>query len=85
MNIYEELRKLLEDSLSIIYEKEEIKKDTHIVDDLGFNSIMIMQLFIKIEETFEINIDEDIRYEDVLKVENMLKYIQNKLEKKNDL
>lgn len=55
------------------------------MDDLGFNSIMIMQLFIKIEETFEINIDEDIRYEDVLKVENMLKYIQNKLEKKNDL
>ncbi len=43
-----------------ILQPESIKLETNLVDDLGFDSLEIVEFYLTIEEHFEINIpDED--------------------------
>ena len=55
--IFEKLRKLLSDQLEI--DEEKITMDTHIVDDLGADSLDVVELLMSLEDEYDITITDD--------------------------
>ena len=53
----EKLKELIADVLNV--EVDDITEDTTFVDDLGADSLDIFQIIMGIEETFDIEIDND--------------------------
>ena len=53
--IFEEIREYLADELEI--DKEEITRDTHIIDDLGGDSIIFLEMIEEFKEKYQINIE----------------------------
>ena len=54
---FEKLQDIIADVLNV--QKDEIKPETTFVDDLGADSLDIFQIIMGIEETFDIEIDND--------------------------
>ena len=54
---FEKLQDIIVDVLNV--QKDEIKPETTFVDDLGADSLDIFQIIMGIEETFDIEIDND--------------------------
>ena len=54
---FEKIRQIIADVLNI--DEQEIKVDSTFVDDLGADSLDIFQIIMGIEETFDIEIDND--------------------------
>lgn len=54
---FEKLKEIIADVLNV--ETEDISMDTTFVDDLGADSLDIFQIIMGIEETFDIEIDND--------------------------
>ncbi len=54
---FEKIRQIIADVLNI--DEAEIKMDSTFVDDLGADSLDIFQIIMGIEETFDIEIDND--------------------------
>ena len=55
--VYEKLCELLSDQLEI--DKEKITMDTNIVDDLGADSLDVVELLMSLEDEYEITITDD--------------------------
>ncbi|MDR0652772.1 MAG: acyl carrier protein [Synergistaceae bacterium] len=74
--ILEKLKALVIDRLNV--EEEQIKPDASFVDDLGADSLDIVELIMGIEEEFEVEIpDEDA--EKLRNVGDALAYVKRKL------
>ena len=54
---FEKIQEIIADVLNI--DVQEIKSDSKFVDDLGADSLDIFQIIMGIEETFDIEIDND--------------------------
>lgn len=54
---FEKIRKIIADVLNV--DEQEITMDSTFVDDLGADSLDIFQIIMGIEETFDIEIDND--------------------------
>ena len=54
---FEKIQEIIADVLNI--DIQEIKPDSKFVDDLGADSLDIFQIIMGIEETFDIEIDND--------------------------
>ena len=54
---FEKIKEIIADVLNI--NADEITMDTTFVDDLGADSLYIFQIIMGIEETFDIEIDND--------------------------
>ena len=54
---FEKLKKVIADVLNV--DPEEITMETTFVDDLGADSLDVFQIIMGIEETFDIEIDND--------------------------
>ena len=54
---FEKLKEIIADVLNV--EADDITEDTKFVDDLGAGSLDIFQIIMGIEETFDIEIDND--------------------------
>ncbi len=54
---FEKIQEIIADVLNI--DVQEIRKDSKFVDDLGADSLDIFQIIMGIEETFDIEIDND--------------------------
>ena len=54
---FEKIRQIIADVLNI--DEQENKMDSTFVDDLGADSLDIFQIIMGIEETFDIEIDND--------------------------
>ena len=54
---FEKLQKIIAEVLNV--DEDEITADTTFVDDLGADSLDIFQIIMGIEETFDIEIDND--------------------------
>lgn len=54
---FEKIRQIIADVLNV--DEQEIKMDSTFVDDLGADSLDIFQIIMGIEETFDIEIDND--------------------------
>ncbi|WP_274374182.1 MULTISPECIES: acyl carrier protein [Synergistales] len=76
----EEIQKRLKDIVidRLDVEEEQIKADASFVEDLGADSLDIVELIMGIEEEFDIEIpDEDA--EKLTNVEEAMNYVKNKL------
>lgn len=73
--MFEKIAEILEEELDV--EKEDIKLDSKIKDDLGADSLDLFELINKIEDEFGITIDEE-DYAKLVVVEDIIKYIENK-------
>ena len=59
-------------------EEDEITNETNIADDLGADSLDVVDLIMSIEDEFEVEIpDEDV--EGIKTVEDIVKYIEPKV------
>jgi acyl carrier protein len=73
--IFEKLAEILEEELDV--EKENIKLESKIKDDLGADSLDLFELINNIEDEFDVTIDEE-DYAKLITVDDMKKYIENK-------
>ncbi len=76
MNTFERLKKIIVDQLSV--PAEQVTMDAKFQDDLGADSLDVVELVMKIEEEFDIDIpDEDA--EKIQTVGDAVRYIEEKL------
>lgn len=72
MKMLEELKKLVAEQLWI--EEQEIKLESSFVEDLGADSLDLVELIIAVEEKFELQIP-DSDAEKLITVQNVLDYL----------
>jgi acyl carrier protein len=74
--IFEKVRDIIIDQLGV--DEEEVKPESSFVDDLGADSLDIVEVVMALEEEFEIEIpDEDAEH--IRTVEEAVEYIQEKV------
>ncbi len=71
--MYEQLKTLLIEEMQI--EEDKIAPEAELVNDLGFNSLELAELVIHCEETFDIEVDEEIA-KDFVTVNDVVKYLE---------
>jgi len=60
------------------FREEEIKRETHFLEDLGADSLDVVELIMAMEEEFDVEIpDEDA--EKLLTVQDSIRYLKEKL------
>ena len=76
MDIFEQVKKILCDQLDV--EEEQVNEDSEVIDDLGADSLDIVDLVMTLEEEFDTEIpDEDI--ENLKTVGDIVKYIEERV------
>ena len=76
MDIFEQVKKILCDQLDL--EEEQVNEDSEVIDDLGADSLNIVDLVMTLEEEFDTEIpDEDI--ENLKTVGDIVKYIEDRV------
>lgn len=75
--IFEKVRKIIADCLSL--DESEVKLSSNFVDDLGADSLDVVELVMALEEEFDIEIPDD-EAENVKTVENVVEYIKDRVE-----
>ena len=76
MDIFEQVKKILCDQLDL--EEEQVNEDSEVIDDLGTDSLDIVDLVMTLEEEFDTEIpDEDI--ENLKTVGDIVKYIEDRV------
>ncbi len=73
MAIFDEVKEVVVEQLNV--NPDEVKEDSKFVDDLGADSLDIVELVMAIEEKFEIEIP-DSEAEKVATVSDVVKYIE---------
>ena len=75
MDIFEQVKKILCDQLDL--DEEQVTEDSEVIDDLGADSLEIVDLVMTLEEEFDTEIpDEDI--ENLRTVGDIVKYIEER-------
>ncbi|NLJ48972.1 MAG: acyl carrier protein [Candidatus Atribacteria bacterium] len=76
MDVYSKVKEIIVDQLGI--EEEDVAPDASFIDDLGADSLDIVELIMAFEEEFDIEIpDEDA--EKITSVQEAIDYIESKL------
>ena len=57
MTIFERVQKLIAEELNI--SKDEVKEDSHLFDDLNFDSLDSVQIVLELEQEFDIEVSDD--------------------------
>lgn len=74
--LYAKVKKIIADSLGV--EEGEVKPDSKLVDDLGVDSIGMLDLLLKFEDEFNISIpDQDA--EKITKIQDIIDYLKSKI------
>ncbi len=76
MDIFEKVKELIADRLDV-EDRDIISEDSSITDDLGADSLDVVDLVMDIEENFNIEIPED-QVENIKTVGDIVKYIEDK-------
>ena len=75
--IFDKVKAIIVDQLGV--EENEVKLESSFVDDLGADSLVVVELVMAIENEFEIEIsDED--YDKVSTVGDVVEYIRERVE-----
>jgi acyl carrier protein len=61
--------------------KDQVKRETSFIDDIGADSLDIVELIMELEEEFEITIPDD-QAEKIKTVGEAIDYIQKEIDKK---
>lgn len=72
MTTFERLQRLIQLKLSIDLDK--IKEDSHLFDDLNFDSLDAIEMILEMEEEFDIEIPDDI-VDDLRTVPQVISFI----------
>ncbi len=75
MMIFDTVKKLIADQLSV--DENEITESSSIQDDLGADSLDVVDLVMALEDEFSIEIPED-QVENIKTVGDIVKYIEDK-------
>jgi acyl carrier protein len=78
--IIERIKKVIKDHAGI--DEETINLDTSFYDDLNADSLDIIELTLRFEETFKIDMAEEASLE-LKTVRDMFNYVKTKLDEKN--
>lgn len=73
--VYEKVAKIAVEELDV--EESAIKKESNFQDDLGADSLALVEIIMKIEEEFDIEIPDD-QSEKIRTVDQAVKYILEK-------
>ncbi|MBO4400968.1 MAG: acyl carrier protein [Selenomonadaceae bacterium] len=73
MSTFEQVKKIVVEQLGV--EAEEVKMESTFVDDLGADSLDIVELIMAFEEAFNIEIPDE-KAEKIKTVEDVVKYIE---------
>ena len=74
MNIFEQVQKVISTELNI--PKENIKEDSHLFDDLNFDSLDSVEVVLAFENEFDIEIaDDDI--DDIKTVKDLIALVND--------
>lgn len=73
MNIKEQVYKSIASVLEVA--EEDIKDDSHLVEDLGADSLDTVQLVMEIESIFDMEISDDDA-EELVSVEKIVNYLE---------
>ena len=74
--VFEKVKEMLCEQLDV--EEEKVTPEASIVDDLGADSLDVVDLIMSLEEEFDIEVpDEDV--ENMKTVGDIVKYIENKI------
>lgn len=80
MEILERVKKIIADQLGM--DEDDITPDASFIDDLGADSLDIVELIMAFEEEFDLEIpDEDA--EKIKTVQDVVDYIKNRIGQKN--
>ena len=72
--VLEKVKKILSEQFDV--EEDRINADTSIINDLGADSLDVVDLLMSIEDEFEVEVpDEEI--ENIKTVDDLVKYIEN--------
>ncbi len=74
MSIFEKLQEMIADQLEI--DVEDISYDSNILDDLGADSLDVVDLVMSIEDEFGIEVPDEA-LENIRTIEDMVKYIED--------
>ncbi len=75
MTIEEKVRKLIAEKLQVDY--NDVVPEASLIDDLGADSLALVELIMTMEETFDIEVPDDDA-EKLVTVENAIAYITEK-------
>jgi len=74
--IFNRLKPIITEQLGV--KEEEIKPDSHFSDDLGADSLDVVEMIMVVEEVFDIKVsDEDA--EQITTVQNLIDYIERQV------
>ncbi len=72
--VFEKVKKLISEQLDV--EEDVIKETSSITDDLGADSLDVVDLVMSIEDEFDVEIPED-QVENIKTVGDIVKYIED--------
>lgn len=73
---FEDVKAVIAEELEV--EEDQITKESHIVDDLGADSLDVVELIMRLEEKFEVEIPDE-EAEKIQTVDDAVKFIESKL------
>ena len=73
MSVFEKLQEIIADQLEI--DASEIDYESNIIDDLGADSLDIVDLVMSVEDEFGIEVPDEA-LENISTIEDMVKYIE---------
>lgn len=74
MNIFEKLKEILAEQLEL--DEDKITYVSHILDDLGADSLDVVDLIMSIEDEFGMEVPDEA-VDSIRTVEDMVKYIED--------
>ena len=75
MSIEDKIRKIIAEKLKI--DIEDVVPKAHFINDLGANSLDIVELIMTMEDMFDIDIEDD-QAEKLMTVKDVFDFIQNR-------
>lgn len=72
--VFEKIKKLIVSQLEV--DEEKVTMDTYFVDDLGADSLDVMELIMAFENEFDIEVDED-SLEKIKQVKDVVEYFES--------
>ena len=74
MDYFERIVQIIAEELNI--ETDELTMDTHITDDLNADSLDAMEVILKIEEEFDVEIPDDI-VQTIQTISDLVEFLDN--------
>ena len=83
-NNKQKLYEIINKYVSVVYEEKELQDCMDLINDLGFDSISLMQVVLELESEFNIIFDSDLKYEEISTIENLKKYVEKKIQEEGN-